>query len=235
GRLGEPAARIFFRDLLGALRHAHGRGLLHCDVKPANVRLQEGAGADGSRAVLVDWGMAREVEAPPASVLHGTPAYSSPEQLTGYNSEHAWGRAKLGPPSDVWRVTLYELLAGCQPFPGGSREGLVAAVLSRNYSLPDHLSLEARQLIDAMLQLAPSDRASIAELCLDPWTTAEQPMPPEVGGGVVVGVGGVGAERRRRLCGAVGGSRRAGLYLLYGALVGGALLRYALYGEPAGR
>ena len=82
GVLPEPQARQFFRHLLAALRHAHARGFLHCDVKPANVRLDRGC----ERAVLVDWGMARKRENQPGgSISQGTPAYASPEQLTGYN------------------------------------------------------------------------------------------------------------------------------------------------------
>jgi serine/threonine protein kinase len=52
-RLPERQARHFFRHLLAALRHAHARGFLHCDVKPANVRLQLGPGEGELTAVLV--------------------------------------------------------------------------------------------------------------------------------------------------------------------------------------
>ena len=53
GVLPEPQARQFFRHLLAALRHAHARGFLHCDVKPANVRLQLGPREGELTAVLV--------------------------------------------------------------------------------------------------------------------------------------------------------------------------------------
>ena len=51
--LPERQARHFFRHLLAALRHAHARGFLHCDVKPANVRLQLGPREGELTAVLV--------------------------------------------------------------------------------------------------------------------------------------------------------------------------------------
>ena len=82
GVLAEAEAARYFAHVLGALCHAHARGFLHCDVKPANVRLDRGC----ERAVLVDWGMARKRENQPGgSISQGTPAYASPEQLTGYN------------------------------------------------------------------------------------------------------------------------------------------------------
>ena len=88
GVLAEKTARTFFRHMLAGLRHAHARGYLHADLKPANVRLQEGR--DGSMtAVLVDWGMARQIDQQPACLTMGTALYASPEQLTGYNADLA--------------------------------------------------------------------------------------------------------------------------------------------------
>jgi serine/threonine protein kinase len=182
GCLSEPRARPLFRNILSALRHAHRRGLLHCDLKPANVRLEEGPGG-AMTAVVVDWGLARDIKKQTACLTVGTPAYASPEQLTGYSADVAWGRAKLGAPADVWALgtTLYEMLVGSVPFRASSHEELVAATLALNYMLPDQLSVEARQLIDGMLQVLPSDRLSIDELCQDAWTVADDagPMLPD--------------------------------------------------------
>ena len=199
GVLIESAARRFFRHMLSALRHAHSRGFLHCDLKPANVRLQmEGntparGGADplspmsANRltAVLVDWGLARQIGDQPAHTMMGTAAYASPEQLTGYNVDSAWGRAKLGPHADVWALgtTLYEMLSGRVPFGGKSHDELVANALALNYDVSGsgRLALPARQLVDSMLQVIPNDRSTLHELCADPWTVGggEGPMPPE--------------------------------------------------------
>ena len=238
GRIDEATARPLFRHILAALRHAHGRGFLHCDLKPANVRLQEER--DGSHtAILVDWGLARQLERQPVSLQMGTPLYASPEQLTGYNADVAWGRARLGPPADVWSlgVTLYEMLAGRPPFVGASQEALVAAALALNYELPDGWSVEARQLVDEMLQVLPSDRASVDELCHHPWTVAaEGPMPPALPtDAVLVDCG----DKRGRApspasADVAGGrpwwrsdrARRVALYSLYAAAVVFALMHY---------
>lgn len=69
GALPEPAARRLFAQLLCAVRHAHLRGYLHCDLKPQNVRLT----ADCEYAVLVDWGLARHVLRQPAIITQVRP------------------------------------------------------------------------------------------------------------------------------------------------------------------
>ena len=128
GALCEADARRLFGHLLDAVRHAHSRGFLHCDLKPANVRLN----AACDTAVVVDWGMARAItQQPEENICCGSPLYASPEQLTGQNPEQAWGRAVLSPAADVWSLgaTLHEMLAGTPPFGGGSMEELVANVM----------------------------------------------------------------------------------------------------------
>jgi len=145
------------------------REFIHCDIKPENVRLNSACDS----AVLVDWGFARHIYKQHAFVTEGTPVYASPEQLTGYSADMAWGRLRLGPSADVWALgtSLYEMLVGRPPFsasPSGrwaaareanaeasveSFDALVANVLRLNYEMPDELSLEVRQLIDAMLQV----------------------------------------------------------------------------------
>ncbi|CAO5248113.1 serine/threonine-protein kinase [Frankia sp. AgKG'84/4] len=90
-----------------ALAAAHGRGVLHRDIKPDNLLFT----ADGTPKVA-DFGIAKIVEATAATTtgLVGTPRYMAPEQITG---------GRLGPGTDLYAlaVVLYELLAGRTPFP----------------------------------------------------------------------------------------------------------------------
>ena len=75
--LDEATARKFFCHLLSALRHAHARNFIHCDLKPENVRLSKAC----DRAVIVDWGLARQIDRQPQqTITQGSPAYGSPEQ-----------------------------------------------------------------------------------------------------------------------------------------------------------
>jgi hypothetical protein len=104
----EAAAQV-----LEGLAHAHGRGIVHRDVKPANVLLQDDA--DVSVKIL-DFGLAlihEEETLTAVGDIPGTLAYISPERLKGRTA---------GPPADVWAVgvLLWEGLAGRHPFWGGT-------------------------------------------------------------------------------------------------------------------
>ena len=263
GTLGEADAARYFAHVLSALRHAHGRGFLHSDVKPANVRLDRGC----TRAVLVDWGMTRlrEHHSPCSpwcgTICAGTPAYASPEQLTGHNVGSAWGSGQLGCTADVWSLgaTLVEMVTGSPPFTGDNFEALVANVLRLNYCLPDELSVDVRQLVDQMLQLNPNDRASTDDLCAEPWVLASGALLREDGAdgapsrGGAAGIGDLEcaecdevddssgkAKRGRRPsaadAAAGGGSwRRLGMYALYAAVLYLMLLSHRRWAPAAGQ
>ncbi|MCK9875076.1 protein kinase [Frankia sp. Ag45/Mut15] len=105
-----------------ALDAAHGRGVLHRDIKPDNLLFT----ADGTPKVT-DFGIAKIVEATAATTtgLVGTPRYMAPEQITG---------SPLSPATDLYAlgVVLYELFAGRSPFPP---ELPVAALLHHHLSV----------------------------------------------------------------------------------------------------
>jgi serine/threonine-protein kinase len=109
GELDDASAVEAAAQLLEALAHAHHRGIVHRDVKPANVLLAEGRDVS---IRLLDFGLAQFEEAETltaAGDVPGTLAYISPERLDGHTSTGA---------ADVWSVgvILWEALAGYQPF-----------------------------------------------------------------------------------------------------------------------
>jgi predicted Ser/Thr protein kinase len=76
------AARLtLLRELCRAVGHAHRRGIVHCDLKPANVLVVEDIG--GPRPKVIDFGVARAIGSDDALPMVGTPGYMAPEQRAG--------------------------------------------------------------------------------------------------------------------------------------------------------
>ncbi len=113
GPMAARQAAEIVADLADALACAHGQGIVHRDVKPANIRLDA-----RNAAYLMDFGVAYRpdsgevVTLPPGSIV-GTPAYLAPEQASG-------GQTDVLPASDQYSLAavLYELLCGSPPFCG---------------------------------------------------------------------------------------------------------------------
>ena len=109
GQLGVRDALMIARDIGSALDHAHGRGVVHRDVKPENIFLAE------EGAYLIDFGLAITSDADSGgNAIAGTPEYMSPEQASTDRME-GWR-------SDFFSLgcVFYEMLAGKTPFHGGS-------------------------------------------------------------------------------------------------------------------
>src|SRR3954453_21452954 len=109
GELDDRAAVETAAQVLEALAHAHGRGIVHRDVKPSNVLLAEGDVVD---IRLLDFGLAQMAEFDTLTAIGdvpGTLGYVSPERLLGQPATEA---------ADVWAVgvMLWEALAGRHPF-----------------------------------------------------------------------------------------------------------------------
>ena len=163
GPLDTNAAVELVRQLLAALDHAHAWGILHADVKTANLLVESTAGAP-LHARLIDFGLARFSGESPHDgdrMLSGTPDYLAPELIEG-------GAPTIA--SDLYAagVVLYELLTGFTPFGGGSSDD----VLQRHVEgmvLPPSLRSPEQEIAPAIeavvmraLERKPADRFASA-------------------------------------------------------------------------
>src|SRR5215471_9009571 len=116
GLLGRPLDVSHFLHiaipLAGALRHVHERGLIHKDIKPANILVDAASGGVWLTGFGIASRLPREHQVPaPPEVITGTLAYMAPEQ-TGRMNRSVDARSDLY----ALGVTLYEMLAGTLPF-----------------------------------------------------------------------------------------------------------------------
>jgi len=144
------------REIADALAYAHEEGIIHRDVKPANIMLEAG------HAVLADFGVAQavaeagETRITKTGVSLGTPPYMSPEQASG--------ESDLDGRTDLYALAcvLYEMLVGQPPFSGAT----TAQVLARKLSAPPpsihpvrpSVGPELDELIGRALRTTPADR-----------------------------------------------------------------------------
>ena len=151
-----------------ALAHAHGRGIIHRDLKSSNIMITP----DG-RAKVLDFGLAKRfedtgseetisgesatLEEPIAGTLH----YMAPEVLKGEATDAR---------SDLWSlsVLLYEAAAGKRPFHGKTIFELTSAILKDPLSVPANLPAGLRILIRRCLQKNPEERTNTPETSAPP-------------------------------------------------------------------
>jgi serine/threonine protein kinase len=145
-------------QIADAVAHAHGRGIVHRDLKSSNIIIA----ADG-RAKLLDFGLAVRYAEADASELEttcsreipsgaGTVPYMSPELLRGRAADRR---------SDVWAlgVLLHEMVTGRRPFTGATRYELAAAILGDAVApLTRELPADLRRVVTRCLMKNPADR-----------------------------------------------------------------------------
>jgi eukaryotic-like serine/threonine-protein kinase len=124
-QLDQAAALKYLRGIASGLDHAHGLGIVHRDVKPANVLLER-----DDTPVIADFGLAKLLQGSSlksmTGVTTGTPAYMAPEQVTG---------SHVGPAADRYSLATmaYEMLTGAIPFDG---EGLMEVLYAQVHRYP---------------------------------------------------------------------------------------------------
>lgn len=164
-------------QIADALAHAHSAGLVHRDVKPHNVILD-----DTDRVKVTDFGIARaagESTLTATGSVLGSAHYISPEQASGTH---------IGPASDIYSlgIVIYEMLTGALPFTGESALGVAMRHVNDDVPTPSALNPDVPPPLDAIVARAtakdPQDRfhdavemSAALTQALVPQTTEELP------------------------------------------------------------
>jgi eukaryotic-like serine/threonine-protein kinase len=174
GPLPPLEARAVGEQLCRALASAHSQGVMHCDVKPANVLLTA-AGA----VKVGDFGVARLAEGTSqahTATVAGTPRYMSPEQARGRRTTSATDVYSAG-------VVLYEMLAGEPPFVNGSAVELgLRHLQDEPPALPARVPAALGKVVERALAKDPADRFSDGAAMADALGAAELPALGELNG-----------------------------------------------------
>ena len=168
----EETTRIL-QQVGGALNYAHSEGFIHRDIKPGNVMLR-----DDGVALLADFGISRAMEsATLTTVTAGTPAYMSPEQITGKSLDVRTDIYSLG-------VMLYQMVTGRRPFTGEESGLTETSTVGRlreahlRLAPPDpsrfnpQASSEVSRVILRALAKRPDDRWPDVESMVNAWNSA---------------------------------------------------------------
>mmetsp|Transcript_15886 Transcript_15886/g.37471 ORF Transcript_15886/g.37471 Transcript_15886/m.37471 type:complete len:521 (-) Transcript_15886:77-1639(-) len=164
-RLREEEARRFFQQILSGVAYCHQSMVTHRDLKPENLLL------DGNLHVkIADFGLSNTMkDGEFLKTSCGSPNYASPEVVSG--------KAYVGPEVDIWScgVVLYALLCGSLPFDDENVPNLFRKIKHGNFTLPGHLSSEAKDLIVQMLVVDPVRRITFAQIKKHSWFMRDLP------------------------------------------------------------
>ena len=141
-------AALIARRVADALAYAHTKGIVHCDVKPANIFM-----VGRTQPRVLDFGIARIAHRHDGSsgshLAAGSPYYMSPEQVRGEEVDRRSDVFSLG-------VVLYEMLTDQKPFRGNSLESITGAVLDHEPPLASELASDVPEPLALIAQRAMS-------------------------------------------------------------------------------
>lgn len=150
-RVREKEAAKFLQQILSGVEYLHKLGICHRDLKPENLLMD-----DYNNIKIVDFGLSNMyVEGQCLKTACGSPCYAAPEMVAG--------KMYKGLPADVWScgVILYAMVCGYLPFEDPKTNVLYKKILNCDYTIPEFVSADCRDLITRVLNTDPEKRLTL--------------------------------------------------------------------------
>ena len=164
-RLKESEACRFFQQIINGVDYLHKQGIIHRDLKPENLLLD-----DNYHIKISDFGLSTfYTKNNYLQTACGTPSYAPPEMLEGHEYN--------GEATDVWScgIILYAMLCGTLPFSESQEEIIVKKIKKHDYTIPNYLSKDAKDLLNHILIINPKERYNIKQIQSHPWFNLIKP------------------------------------------------------------
>jgi len=163
-RIPFPKALDILMQVGGGLSYAHEQGIIHQDIKPANIFVER-----GDRAKIVDFGLACAVGAREWLDIAGTPFYMAPEQIDGEPPDERTDIYSLG-------ITAFEIVTGRKPFPGPKVGDILLAHKEQRVPNPCLLNYELPTAFNDFIQRATQKDPSQRHQTMDQVVADLKPM-----------------------------------------------------------
>jgi serine/threonine protein kinase len=169
--LDEHEAQALFRQIVAGIEYLHKLKISHRDLKPENMLLDT-----DKNIKIVDFGLSNTYkESEMLQTACGSPCYAAPEMIAG--------KAYSGAAVDVWSagIVLFAMLCGYLPFEDKSTAKLYKKIMNGVFTVPEHVSDSAKNLLQGILNIEPGERYTIEDIKNHRWFTGSMNLawPPK--------------------------------------------------------
>jgi len=161
-KLSENESCLFYQQIISGIEYLHKLKYVHRDIKPENLLINE----ETKELKIVDFGLSNIYTNSNNNLLEsacGSPSYAAPEMLNGEKYR--------APPVDIWSsgIVLYAMLCGYLPFEDDDNDILYDKICKGKFTIPNHVSEKARDLLHKILVTDPKKRLTIHQIKNHPW------------------------------------------------------------------
>ena len=159
-KLSESESCLFYQQIISGIEYLHKIKYVHRDIKPENLLINE----ETKELKIVDFGLSNIYSS--KTLLEsscGSPSYAAPEMLIG--------KKYRAPPVDIWSsgIVLYAMICGYLPFEDDDNNNLYEKICKGKFTIPKHVSEDARDLLNKILVTNPQKRFTITQIKNHPW------------------------------------------------------------------